>query len=369
MKVLFDLLPVSFSHHNGVFVYAQRILEGWHMAGIRDVVVLTTPWLADSILKPKCPEYVYLTIDVPDIGYTRKCLTVSRKRLTAINRSGCDIVFYPMPEPFFFQTPKIPQVTVIHDMAIGKYRWYQWKLMLPWQRYKSKGIIAITNYTKNKALEVYPFLKNRHIDVVYNSVNYDSKEYAPIIEGNYILCINTLHRYKNADTLIKAVGLIKDKTDCKLVLVGADVDNRAAELEDLAKACGISDCYIRLSGISDEDVVSLYQHAKLFVTPSTIEGFGQTPIEAAIYKCPVISSGETALPESTLGLLNYYEPVYSAENLAQKMLEVLNNPLSKEKMTEISNRFKSEYNIQSQSVKVWKAIESVIVSTNKETMV
>ena len=124
-----------------------------------------------------------------------------------------------------------------------------------------------------------------------------------------------------------------------------------------------------MSGISDEDVVSLYQHAKLFVTPSTIEGFGQTPIEAAIYRCPVISSMETALLESTLGLLNYYEPVYSAENLAKKMVEVISNPISKEKMMEISDRFKKEYDIQSQSVKVWKAIESVIVSTNKETLV
>lgn len=358
MKVLFDLLPVSFSHHNGVFVYAQRILEGWHLSGITDVVVLTTPWLADSVLKPICPRYEYLTINVPCLGYTRKCLLVSQLRLKAINNSGCDIVFYPMPEPFFFQTPRIPQVTVIHDMAVGKYRWYQWKLMLPWQRYRSKGIIAITNYTKSKAIEVYPFLRKRHIDVVYNSVKFDSRQYAPLIDGKYILCVNTLHKYKNIDTLIKAVGLLKDKSDYKLVIVGADVDNRAKELKNLANKCGLSERYFHMSGIKDEDIVSLYQHASLFVTTSTIEGFGQTPIEAAIYKCPVITSKETALPESTLGLLNYYEPVYSEESLAKKIMEVLNNPPSQDAISEISNKMKKEYDIQSQSIKVWNVLVS-----------
>lgn len=359
MKVLFDLLPVSFSNHNGVFVYAQRILEGWYMSGIRDVVVMTTPWLADNVIKPKCPEFEYIKVNVPQVRYTRKCIKIAHERLIIINNSGCDLVFYPMPEPFYFRTPKIPQVTVLHDMAKGKYRWYQWYLMLPWQRIKSRRLIAITEYTKRKALGSYPFLRKRKLDVVYNSLAYDNKSYEPIIDGNYILDINTLHKYKNADTLIKALGLIKDKTDCRLVLVGADVDNRAEELQNLAEECGIADRYIRLSEITDEEIVSLYQHAKLFVSPSTIEGFGQTPIEAAIYKCPVITTTEAALPESTLGMLNYYQPALSSEALAEKILEVLQNPPSKEQLEVISSRFRSEYDIQTQSLKIWKELEDV----------
>lgn len=364
MKVLFDLLPVSFSHHNGVFVYAQRILEGWYMAGIRDVVVLTTPWLAEAVIKPKCPDFKYVEVNVPQVGYTRKCIRVARERLKIINNSGCDIVFYPMPEPFYFQTPKIPQVMVLHDMAKGKYRWYQWYFMLPWQRFNSKRIIAITEYTRKKAQEFYSFLRNRKIDVVYNSLSYDNNIYKPIVEGNYILDINTLHRYKNADTLIRALGLIKDKTDCKLVLVGQDVDGRSADLQQLATDCSIGDRYIRKEGLSNEEIVSLYQNAKLFVTPSTIEGFGQTPIEAAIYKCPVISTKETALPESTLGLLNYYEPATSPDALAVKILEVLQCPESKKTLEQISDRFKSEYDIKKQSVKIWKVLGDVFKELN-----
>ena len=56
MRVLFDLLPVSFTHLNGVFVYAQRILDGWYKEGIKNVVILTTPELKENLLYPLYPD-------------------------------------------------------------------------------------------------------------------------------------------------------------------------------------------------------------------------------------------------------------------------------------------------------------------------
>lgn len=43
----------------------------------------------------------------------------------------------------------------------------------------------------------------------------------------------------------------------------------------------------------------LYSNASLFVSPSLMEGFGFTPIEAAIHCVPVVCTKETALYETT----------------------------------------------------------------------
>lgn len=357
MKVLVDMLPVSYSHLNGVFVYGMRVLRGWHNKGVRDVAVLTTPWLAEQIIAPECPSFEYITIDIPKMGYTRKCLKVGEMRKQAINSFDCDVVFTPLPEPFYYQTLKHPQVTVIHDMARGERRWYQMNLLFPWQRLHCSKLIYITQYTKDCAFRESPLLKRVPYDVVYNGIPLDETHYPPIVNGKYILCINTLAKYKNADTLVKAFGLIKDQVEHKLIFVGSDVSGRWQELQALASEYSCENRILRLSDLSDENIVALYQHASLFVTPSTYEGFGYTPIEAAMYGCPVISSRCTALPETTQELLYYYDPVMSEKALAQKMMEVLCNPPSRERLLQISQTFKEAYDIDSQAMAIYESLK------------
>jgi len=115
-----------------------------------------------------------------------------------------------------------------------------------------------------------------------------------------------------------------------------------------------------LSHISDEDRNALFYNTDLFVTTSLQEGFGRTPVEAAICKVPVISTKETSLPEATMGESYYYENGTDEKELSKKILEVINNKPSKERLEEISQKLEKEYSEANIARKYVKLIDEVL---------
>ena len=109
---------------------------------------------------------------------------------------------------------------------------------------------------------------------------------------------------------------------------------------------GLKDDVVCLGDVLDDELENIYRNASLFVSPSLREGFGYTPIEAAIYKIPVLVSMESALPETTCGLVNYYEPAMDEEVLAERILYLLSNPPSEELLDNVSFSLKSKYSVE-----------------------
>lgn len=115
-----------------------------------------------------------------------------------------------------------------------------------------------------------------------------------------------------------------------------------------------------LSYISDEDRNTLFYNADLFVSPSMQEGFGRTPVEAALCRVPVISTKETSLPEATMYEAFYYDNPTDDKELADKMFEVLNNKPSKERLDEIANKLEAEYNEEKIAQKYIELIDEIL---------
>ena len=74
------------------------------------------------------------------------------------------------------------------------------------------------------------------------------------------------------------------------------------------------------------------------------EGFGRTPVEAALCEVPVISTKETSLPEATMNMVYYYEPPTDENALASRILDVLQNKPTKVQLKKIANKLEVEYN-------------------------
>ena len=145
-------------------------------------------------------------------------------------------------------------------------------------------------------------------------------------------------------TLLKAFNLIKENIEETLVFCGGYKDEGVFEaMRTFISQNNLSDRVQLLFRVTDEERNWLLTHASLFVTPSLFEGFGRTPVEAAICKIPVISTKETSLYEATLGLCNYVENAKDEKELAGLILKKLQEPDSMDKLSEFAEVLKENY--------------------------
>lgn len=291
-----------------------------------------------------------------------------------INKGKYDCVFEP--SGYDFQTcfkNNAKKVSTIHDLQmltrndLGVFRWiYLGFAKFFYKRIirNSDAIIAISKFTRDSILSYYPKTDPAKLHVVYNSVVLADSSVKPngIDAGEiFIFNINSIRPYKNQITLLKAFNEIKDKTDCKLLLVGGKSSYWYNTCLPYINNHGLAERIIVMSGISDEELRWLYENAKLFVTPSLHEGFGFTPIEAAICKTPVVSTKCDSLFEVTQGRLAYYDPATDPDALANQMLSILNNPPSTKELDDISTKFKEDYSIERNSTSIVEILKSIYV--------
>ena len=245
------------------------------------------------------------------------------------------------------------RILVIHDLkAIKDGNIFQKKRNYLFYKDLINGahsVIAISDYTKKDLLHNF-IIDNSKITIIPNSVQTTLGEKHPCIDipQEYILYVNTLLSHKNPITLIKAYELLGKEFNHKLIFVGKKTSYWKTHVLPYIKEHNLSNKILQFQNLSSEELQYLYNRASLFVSTSKREGFGYTPIEAAISKVPVICSTSEALPYSTQGLLNYYEPVNDYEILASKMRYLLKNPPCKERLDAIATKLKDDYSPQKQ---------------------
>jgi glycosyltransferase involved in cell wall biosynthesis len=251
---------------------------------------------------------------------------------------------------------KLKKITVIHDLkSLNEKSQTSLSYLIFWVYYYllikfSNIVVAISKYTKEDILRYFKCFSDDKIKVVYNSVNLSTQDSTEQIAeyNDYILFVNTLLPYKNVMTLLKSFVLLKHKIALNLIIVGQTTSYWESEVMSFIRKEKLDDRIIHLENISDASLYALYKHASLFVTTSLKEGFGYTPIEAAMCCCPVVSSKCEALGDTTQNLLYYYEPAKDEVKLSEQILHVLNNPPSKDKLQHIAKIYRESYSIEKQ---------------------
>ncbi|MCI5147136.1 MAG: glycosyltransferase, partial [Candidatus Electrothrix sp. AR3] len=82
---------------------------------------------------------------------------------------------------------------------------------------------------------------------------------------------------------------------------------------------------IRLQGLSENELQTLYQEAALFILPSSYEGFGLPVVEAMMAGLPVLTVHMASLPEVG-GKYAFYVDTPESSLLSKKILEIFELP-------------------------------------------
>lgn len=343
--------------YSSITIYVFRILN--NITRPECYILLITEEL-ESYIKNRYPSFKYIIFkyshnNVNNCPYIFKHIKQFYNYRKVVNNSGCDVVFIASDMYLYTCVPVKPsKIVVIHDLkaikekgdtALKRIKIYLFHKYYYYFMKSAQKIIAISNFTKQDILMHYN-IKKEKIAVIYNSIELscDSIMLTPMKGINkYILYVNTLLPYKNIITLVKAFINLKNEIDEDLVIVGKKTDYWNRIILPLIEKNNITNRVILLENISNSELKYLYIHASLFVSTSLREGFGYTPIEAAICECPVICTRCEALSDTTQNMLYYYSHPTDDKELSARIIEILNKEREIESLKKISEEFSKLY--------------------------
>ena len=193
---------------------------------------------------------------------------------------------------------------VVYAIKQTVYKWVNKQAL-----YKSRKIIAISNYTKKDLLDL-AHVKPEKIRVIYESADKITEPAQAIksLEGKkFIMYIGRPTPHKNLGFLINAFKELQaEDPDLFLVLAGKKDIHYENHAKRVAEE-GIKNV-IFTGFVSDAELKWLYQHTACYVFPSLAEGFGLPGLEAMIHGAPVASSNATCLPEIYGDAAQYFDP-------------------------------------------------------------
>lgn len=271
----------------------------------------------------------------------------------------CDVLFY---------YPKnIKHYAIAHDMLIydmnkrerGAFKYFLWRQYQNYLTRKFTRLITISKYTHDEVLRT----NGVESDIVYNSIPFEFNSTETTVDSvlgrKYILDVNRFDQRKNPQVLIQAFNLLRDKIPHFLYLKGeSDQNGNYKCLKTLVSDLGLENRVILDTTYRTEGEMNyLYSHADLFVSPSLKEGFGWTPIEAAVLKTPVLVSDIEVFREVTCNKIQTFNP-HSPDDLSGNIMEKLKNPPSKQELNDLADFFLQQYSLKNQIMQLERVLEA-----------
>jgi glycosyltransferase involved in cell wall biosynthesis len=232
--------------------------------------------------------------------------------------------------------------------------------------YRSKKIIAVSEFTKKDILENYKKISPEKIKVTYEACEGDflQSPYADekILERYdiikpYAVYVGNAYPHKNLERLVEAFGNISRRGGTlRLVLVGND-DYFYKRLKEFVKEEEIEN--IVFAGyVPDHDLDTVYHNAEVFAWPSLYEGFGLPPLEAMAEGVPVVSSDHPCMKE-ILGESAYYFNGRKKKEMAEAIEKIVADKELRKKLIENGHRQVKKYDwkkMAEQTLRIYKKV-------------
>lgn len=343
MKIIIDAR--FFGAETGIGRYVKELVENLEKIDNANQYVI---FLRKKNWNEYAPKNQNFTKRLVDLGwYTLKEQLFLGRYVDAERADLCHFPHFNIP--FFCGTP---YVATIHDLILRHYhsarvstlgilgfrvKYFFYGFILRRALRCAKRIIVPSYFVRNDIIKNFKIHPDK-IRVIYEGLSNLPAEAdfgaeflsgRGIGGGKYLLYVGNCYPHKNLERLIEASAKVqKEMPDLRLALVGKR-DYFSKRLEDEASlkfyplARGQEQKPIFYGYASDEELVTLYKHASLYVLPSLMEGFGLPPLEALSFGLPVACSDIPALRE-VLGDAAFYFDPYDSKSMAQTIKDSLN---------------------------------------------
>lgn len=245
-------------------------------------------------------------------------LEILLRRFISIHRLVWNIFFLPFIAKKYdlvysftsYGSPFIKsQVITIHDLICfqypkqNKFQYIYFKLLIPSIIRSCKKIVVISEFTKQDVIRHFKVNADK-LEVIYcghdhlmdskiSTLENDLKEVQNITQGKpFFFTAGASYGHKNVDRIIEAMQVLPDHL---LFVTGPN----SAYYNQLKKTAAEKNYknIVFLNYVSDSFLKLLYKKCVANVYISSYEGFGSTPLEAAMNDKISVVANKTVLPE------------------------------------------------------------------------
>lgn len=274
--------------------------------------------------------------------YQPYSLALSTIIVNIVQSTGLDLlhVHYAIPHAYAAYYAKqmlldkgiyLPVVTTLHGTDItlvGSHPVYK-----PAVEFSINQSDKVTSVSESLKKETYDFFDiKKEIEVIPNFI--DNQQFIPKEncgcrgqmapqEEKIIIHVSNLRKVKRIEDVVQVFYRIQKVIPSKLIIVGEGPEWEAAS--NLIDELGIAHKVKSMGKVND--LHSILCSSDLFLLPSQKESFGLAALEAMAASVPVISSNAGGIPEVNVdGETGYVLPIGDVEGMAQKAIELLQNP-------------------------------------------
>jgi len=158
-----------------------------------------------------------------------------------------------------------------------------------------------------------------------------------------LVSVGRLTESKNHRNTIRAMANLGDSAP-HLVIVGGGELQR--DLERQIQSLGVQNQVTLLGQVSRSDCVAIVSEAKIFISSSIREGFGIALAEAMALGKPIVASDIGAYREIGDGSAIEYFPPRDADELANRVKDLLNSPQKMEQQAEQAREIATRYRVE-----------------------
>jgi glycosyltransferase involved in cell wall biosynthesis len=277
----------------------------------------------------------------------------------AAKKYGCDILHCTSNTAPFFTD--IPLITILHDIIYMESSYLQIlqssastyqkfgniyrKLVVPRVVNKSKKVITVSHFEKNRIGEFFGIKGDAKLDAIYNGV---SEHFKPItntqelkrvkdkynLPDKYFFFLGNTDPKKNTKGTLKAFSdfLKQSSSDHKLVMLDYDkieLHKLLVEINDT----NLIEQIVLTGYVINTDLPAIYAQCDIFLYPSLRESFGIPMLEAMSCNVPVITSNTSSMPEVSGDAAHVIDP-FKPEEITAGIVQILKDEVYRQTLCE-----------------------------------